>query len=367
MDPDALQTEVDEWVRDGIITESQAEAIRARYGDGDDAGRSRAVLALSVVGSALVLVGVTLFLATNWDDLPTAAQIAVLLAAPGTAYAAGATAYRRSVPRAGLALTLLGSALVGPSLFLLVDLAAMTIDGVWILLAWAAIALSTGHALGSRVGTGFGLVVLAGVVLDLTSPSDPIASIALLGVTLFCLSTSNTDRVRWTYRIVGATFALIGSIALTTLDGQFEWFELDASATLAALAIGAVAGVGWAWWRTDREGTWATVATVAIAIGTAAALFAPEPIPNAAALAVVHLTALAAVAATGYYGYRIGSRAFVDLAAVAALAQTLSFVAATVVDALSGAIALVVAGTILIVAGVGLERGRRSVLATFGR
>ncbi|TKR25264.1 DUF2157 domain-containing protein [Natronomonas salsuginis] len=368
MDPDALQAEVDEWVRDGIITEEQAEAILARYDDGDDAGRSRTVLALSVVGSALVLVGVTLFLATNWDDLPMAGQIAVLLAGPGLAYAAGATAYRRSVPRAGLALTLLGAALAGPSLFLLADLAAVTIDSVWILFAWTAIALPTGHAIGSRVGTGFGLLVLAAVVLDLASPSDPPVPAALLGVALFCVAVARTARVRWTYRVVGAAFVLTGTIALTRLDGRFEWFELEASATLAALALGAIAGVVIAWWRAERaEAAWATAATVAVAVGTVAAVLAPEPIPNAAALAVVHLTALAAVAATGYYGYRTSSRAFVDVAAVGALVQTLSFVAATVVDALSGSIALVVAGTILIVAGVALERGRRSVLATFGR
>ncbi|MGM0716784.1 MAG: DUF2157 domain-containing protein [Halobacteriota archaeon] len=324
MDPDALQAEVDEWVRDGIITETQAEAILARY-DGDDAGRSRAVVALSVVGSALVFVGVTLFLATNWDDLPTVAQVAVLLAGPGLAYAAGSTAYRRSVPRAGLALTLLGAVLVGPSLFLLADLASVEIAEVWLLFAWTAIALPTGHALDSRVGTGFGLVVLAGVVLDLTSPSEPVTSLALLGVTLFCLAVANTDRIRWTYRVVGATFALVGVIALTTLDGRFEWFELDASATLAALAVGAVMGSGWLWWRADRvTAMWATTATVAIAVGTTAGVLAAETIPNAAALAVVHLTGLAAIAATGYYGYRTGSRTFVDLAAVAALGRPAS-------------------------------------------
>ena len=31
MDPDALRDEVDTWVRDGVITEAQAEAILGRY------------------------------------------------------------------------------------------------------------------------------------------------------------------------------------------------------------------------------------------------------------------------------------------------------------------------------------------------
>jgi uncharacterized membrane protein len=65
MDPDALREEADEWVREDIITESQAEAILARYED-EDPGRSRVVGALSgavalvVAGLLLLAAGVAL-------------------------------------------------------------------------------------------------------------------------------------------------------------------------------------------------------------------------------------------------------------------------------------------------------------------
>lgn len=365
MDPDALRAEVDEWVRDGIITDAQAEAILSRY-DEEDPGRSRAVVALSVVGAALVFVGLTLFLATNWNDLPAAAQIAVLLCGPGLAYLGGAVAYRRSVPRAGLSLSLLGAVLAGPSLFLLADLAPASIESAWILLAWTAVALPTGHALDSQAGVGFGLVVLAGLVAELADPGESLTPIALLGIVLFGLAGLQRDRVGRAYRGVGAGLALLGALALTTLDGGFDRFDSGSSPALAAVAVAAVAATAWLRLDGDRPGfAWAATAAAAVGVGTAAALAGPEPLPNAAALGVVHLAALAVVGATGYYGYRSGSRRFVDLAAVAALGQTLSFVAATVVDALSGSIALVVAGVILIAAGIGLERGRRSVLARF--
>lgn len=365
MDPDALRSEVDEWVRDGIITEEQAEAILDRY-DGES-GRSRAVLALSVVGAALVFAGLTLFLATNWDDLPTAAQVAVLLVGPGSAYAGGAAAYRRSIPRAGLTLSLLGSALAGPSLFLLADLAPPAIADVWILLTWAAVALPTGHALVSRVGVGFGLAILAALTVELVDPGDPPTTLSLLGIVLFGLPRSRTEGVARTYRIVGAAFALLGLVAVTTLDGRFDRFDPGVSATLGLVAVAAVGAVGRLRFRDDPAGFgWAVTATAAVAVGTGAAIASPEAIPNGAAVALVHAAALAAVASTGYYGYRTGSRRFVDLAAVAALVQTLSFVASTVVDALPGSIALVVAGTLLVAAGIALERGRRSVLARVG-
>ncbi|CCQ37691.1 DUF2157 domain protein [Natronomonas moolapensis 8.8.11] len=366
MDPDALQAEVEKWVRDGIITEQQAETILERY-ETERPGRSRVVIALSAVGSALVFVGLVWFLATSWADLPTAAQVVVLLAAPGLAYLGGAVAARRSLPRAGLALSLLGAVLTGPSLFLLADLAAVDVATVWLLLGWTAVALPTGHALGSRAGTGIGLAVLAGLVLELTDPGDPTAPLSLLGVGLFGSAGFQRDRVGWAYRAVGATFALVGLLALTTREGRFGGFDPGASATLGVLAVGAFAAVGWLGLGRDRAGgRWAATALAAIVAGTGTALAAPETVPNAAAVGIAHLCAVATIAATGYYGYARGARRFVDLAAIAALAQTLSFVATTVVDALSGAIALVVAGTILIVAGVGLERGRRSILARTG-
>lgn len=378
MDPEALRSEVEEWVRDDVITERQAEAILARYegdGDGDEGGRgethpdarSRVVLALSVVGAALVLVGVVLFLATNWNDLPTAAQVAVLLAGPGLAYLGGAVAYRHSVPRAGLALSLLGAVLVGPSLFLLADLAPASIDESWLLFAWTAVTLATGHALVSRVGTGLGLAVLAALVADLARPGEPAVSVGLLGIGLFALAGSRvhrSDRVARTYRTVGAALVLGCVLFFTTLDGRFDRFEPTVSATSVAVAAGAVLGTAWLGWQNEREhARWAAITTVTIAAGTVVATITTGTLPGWAGLGAVHVTSIATVGATALYGYRTGSRWFVDLAAVTALAQSLSFVAATVVDALSGSIALVVAGGILIGAGIALERGRRTVLA----
>lgn len=367
MDSDALRSEVDEWLRDGIITEAQAEAILARYDDGDESRRSRAVLALLAVGAALVFVGITLFLATNWRDLQIAVRVGVLLAAPGLAYIGGALAYVRAVPRAGLVLSLLGAVLVGPSAFLLADLAEPTIAGTWILLLWAAVALSTGHALASRVGTGFGLLLLAPLVVDLVSPDNPIVPIAFLGLALFALASVQNDALAWTYRGVGTALSLLGLVVMTTLDGQYDRFDPGTSATLITLVIAAVGGTGWHGIRRKRlTFGWLAVAIAGLAVGTGLAFGAPEPVPDAVAFVLIHLVVLAVTASTGYYGYRSGSRRFIDFAAGVALIQTLSFVEATIVDALSGSIALVVAGIVLIVAAVGLERGRRSIHSRLG-
>jgi uncharacterized membrane protein len=366
MDPDALQDEVDTWVRDGIITESQAEEILERYDD-SAGGRSRVVIALSVVGSALVFVGLTLFLATNWETLPTAAQVAVLLGGPGLAYAGGVAGYRRSLPRIGLACCLLGAVLAGPSLFLLADLASVTVADTWLLLAWTAIALPTGHALGSRAGVGIGITVLTGVAVSLAEPATPIPVIACLGIALFALGTLQNERIEWSYRIGGVTLALAGLLLLTTLDGRYERFDIGPTPVLVATVLGSLAGAGWLFVDDDRYGAqWATTAIVAVGASVIVVLLTPEYLPDLVAFLGSHVSMLVAVATTGYFGYRSGARRFIDLATLAALAQTLSFVASTVIDSLSGSLALVAAGVILLTAGVALERGRRTLLTRLG-
>ena len=389
MDADALDDEVDEWVREGIISDEQAEAILARYeGGADEPRRSRAVLALSLVGSALVFVGVTLFLATNWADLPLLARAVVLVTAPGLAYAGGALAYDRTAARIGHALCLLGAVLAGPSIFLFDDLFALGLHDAWLLLAWTAIALPTGHALASRPGTGLGLFVLLVLVGNLAEPTDPAPPVGLVGVALFAIgcvgsharsfpgtpagshtvggaggSGAGADPVAWTYRVGGAAVALAALLLLTTHEGRFFRFEFEASAMLVAGLLGAAGGAGWLSIASRRAASgWALVAIGAIAGSAAVASMAPDALPDLLAFVGTHLALLAALLATGYLGYRTRSRSLVDLAALGGLLQTLAFVSATVVDALSGAVALVVAGLVLLAVGVGLERGRRSVL-----
>lgn len=363
MDPESLREEVDAWVRDDVISEAQAEEILARY-DREESSRPRAVLALSVVGSALVFAGVVLFLATNWADLPRAARTLVLLAGPTLAYAAGVGAYEFDVPRIGHALCVLGAVLVGPSLFLFSELYALGIALEWLLFAWGIVALPTGHLLTSRPATGVGLGLLAGVVVALSEQADPAPAVGLLGVLLFALGRSQAGRVGWTYRSVGVALTLAALLALTLVQGQFGLFDVGPTPVLVAAAVAAVAGGGWLASVDDRPAVeWTLIALAALALATTVATVAPDPVPELLAFVSLHVAALAGLVGAGYLGYRERSRTLVDLATVGGLLQTLSFVEATVVDALSGAVALVVAGLVLLAAGVALERGRRSLLA----
>jgi uncharacterized membrane protein len=368
MDPDALRDEVDEWVNDGIITDAQAEAILARY-ETDDPGRSRIVAALSAVGAALVLVGVTWFLGTNWPEFSRPTRTAVLVAGPGLSAAAGVTAYDRNVPRVGHALCVLAVVLVGPSLFLFDELYALNVGRAWLLVVWTAVAIPAGHALGSRPGTGVGLLVLVALSVELAELANPFPVVGLLGVALFGVGHRRgpDERVREAYRVGGAAIGVGGLLIGTRLQNQFDSFGLEFGVPLAAAAVGAAAAGGWLVATEERPGAeWTGALLAALAGSSVLSVLAPETLPGFVGFLGVHGATLVALVATGYLGYRTRSRALVDLAALGALLQTLSFVASTVVDALSGSLALVVAGLVILGVGVGVERGRRSLLAAFG-
>lgn len=363
MDPEALQEEAEKWVREGIISESQAETILARY-ETDESGRSRVVLALSAVGAFLVFTGVVLFLATNWSELPRAARAAVLVAGPGLAYALGIAAYDRDAPRIGHAFCVLGAVLAGPSLFLFDDLFTLGIDAEWLLLAWSVVILPTAHALGSRVATAFGFAVLLAVVVALSAPNDPAPAVGLLGVVLFAFGHTHDGPVPETYRVGGVAIALGTVVLMTLLEGDFGLYTFGPPAIVGAAALGALAGMGWLFYESDRaSGGWSVTVAVALGVSTAVAVGTPDVVPEPLGFLGLHAAALAGLVSTGYLGYRQRSRPYIDLAVLGAMLQALSFVEATVVDALSGSVALVVAGLLLLAAGVALERGRRSLLS----
>ena len=361
MDPDALRDEVDEWVRDGIITDAQAEEILSRY-ETEDQRRPRAVLVLSLVGSALVFAGVVLFLATNWGDLHWAARALVLLAGPSLAYYGGSVAFDHDLPRIAHALCILGALLVGPSLVLFDDLFSLGIAAEWLLLTWTIVALPTGHVLRSRPGTALGIALMAAVVVALSETAYP--AVGLLGVGVFALGRLRSGRVLWTYRMGGVTLAVGTLLVMTLLEGQFDRYHLGPSPVLGATVAGALAAIGWLHQADEREAVeWSVIVVAALTLSTTVAVFAPETVPELLAFVSLHVAGLAGLVATGYLGYRTRSRPLIDLVALGGLLQTLSFLEATVVSALSGAIALVVAGLVLLAAGVALERGRRTLLS----
>jgi uncharacterized membrane protein len=133
-----IGVELRSWVRDGLVSEQQADAIRARYArDAGSERRSRLITVLATIGVAAVGIGVILFFAANWDGIPKLARLVLLLAAIGAAFGGGERLSRRYA-RVGEAVTFLGGLLYGAAIFLVGQMYSLDDHRGTGFLLWAA-------------------------------------------------------------------------------------------------------------------------------------------------------------------------------------------------------------------------------------
>ena len=113
-----LRGEVESWSRDGLISAGAADAILSKYVVVSPL-YGRLIVTLATLGGILLGVGVILFVSSNWQAIPAAIKMAVLLVVVGTAYSSGYwLKYEKDFPRVGAALVFLGTLLFGASIFL---------------------------------------------------------------------------------------------------------------------------------------------------------------------------------------------------------------------------------------------------------
>ena len=130
-----LETESPAWVAEGLITEAQRARLLARY----PAEAVQAVGLLPLLGSILVGLSALSVVAANWQSLPTALRLGLLLGSLLAAYAGGEYFLRRGNRRVGHGLISLGLVLFGVSIILtsqLYQLVGYDISG---LLAWVVV------------------------------------------------------------------------------------------------------------------------------------------------------------------------------------------------------------------------------------
>jgi uncharacterized membrane protein len=143
-----LRQETPGWIRDGVVTAQQADAILARY---PESGHwfQRPIAIFSILGGALVILAVALVIAHNWQEIPRWAKLAGLLALLLGAYTGGLVIRARGYGLVGEGLFvlggglfLLGIALIGQ----LYNLAGRESDAV---LLWWALLMPAAYALPS--------------------------------------------------------------------------------------------------------------------------------------------------------------------------------------------------------------------------
>lgn len=115
-----LQKELVKWQQEGIIQPDTAEQLLLRY----PVEKRSMTQTLAFLGSILVGIGVILFFAANWQNMPRLLKIAVVVLSFTSAYAVGYyLAYiKGNYPKVGNALILLGSILYGASIWLIAQI-----------------------------------------------------------------------------------------------------------------------------------------------------------------------------------------------------------------------------------------------------
>jgi len=269
-----LRQETPGWVRDGVVTAQQAEAILARY---PESGRwfQRPIAIFSIVGGALVALAIALVIAHNWAEIPRWAKLAGVLTLLLGSYAGGLflRARDRRLVGEGLfvlagGLLLLGIALIGQ----LYNLAGRESDAV---LLWWALLIPAAYALPSIalivLGWCGASVWFCMFVLDRTTwlGRDVYANATLgavafgaAGVLVWAIGSLHGDgefhRARRLIEQLGLLTILVAMVPLGFLKQLGGWWIVGASmrlpaAVLILLALAAVAvGVAWLRFPPDR-------------------------------------------------------------------------------------------------------------------
>ncbi|NPU84072.1 MAG: DUF2157 domain-containing protein [Syntrophaceae bacterium] len=128
-----LKKEMEQWRADGLLTEEQRERILARYRHIEEieqkAGSGRMIQTISILGSILVGVGVLLFIAANWSEIPRIAKLGIIFVSLLTSHGLGywLRYEKKNFPRVGASLILLGSILFGAGIFLIAQIYNITV------------------------------------------------------------------------------------------------------------------------------------------------------------------------------------------------------------------------------------------------
>jgi uncharacterized membrane protein len=253
---ETLARELDSWVAEGLVSEAQADAIRRRYeGRRDTERRDRVVSALAVIGAVVGGLGVILFFAANWDAIPRAVRVALLLATIVGAYAGGWPLLARR-PAVAKALLLLGAIAFGASLFLVGQMYHVQAHDPLALLVWTAACVPIALVVRTRPLAALSILTFgAWLVYELaeaTGDSDVIEYVpvvaALYGAGLYAWGTWLRDAVfSGPMRGFGFAFAALGTFVFTfreaveELDGGGALGTVELVA-LVALVAAALAG-----------------------------------------------------------------------------------------------------------------------------
>jgi uncharacterized membrane protein len=181
-----LKQELAQWRAEGLVDAALAQRILARYPPAAERNWGRVIF--SAIGAVLVGLGVILFFAYNWQDLPKAAKLALVIGALVLAHGGAIGVARRPDASRGLVegLHVLGTMLFGAGIWLVAQIYHIDEHYPNAFLVWSAGALTMAWAMPSIAQALLALFLVtfwAGVELfDFHTPVHGAPLLVVLGV-----------------------------------------------------------------------------------------------------------------------------------------------------------------------------------------
>lgn len=119
-----LAAEASDWVRDGLVSSQQAEAILARYGTHLPTGDERSLGYHLLLAFSAFFMGLSIIVlvSANWEEIPRAVRMLGLIALTAATNAAGVFAIKQGRDAAGQIWLFLGSLFYGASIMLIAQI-----------------------------------------------------------------------------------------------------------------------------------------------------------------------------------------------------------------------------------------------------
>ena len=394
-----LRWEVETWQQNGTITAEQGRAILARYPAADSltgaAARKRQalVVGLSILGAALVGLGIITFFAANWDEIPRGVKLGVLVAGVALSYGAGYYLWQRAgYAGVGVALVLLGCIIFGAGVHLVGQIYHVPVDHPNLTLFWFLGVLPLAYATRSRpvtflaivlflVAAGFRLAHWLGEASDDEASLWAAAAYLPLGALLYAIGRAKESFYEWEpmgglFRAIGL-LTVFGVLYLLTFHelhengggaGGLEYRYWSLTYGAAAIAVALLAGSTWLRVRSGGpslvESPVESVEVAAIVVLLAASHVVVRVPVGWEALYTIVFNALFALSVlglmvSGYLQEREG-RVNLSLGLIALFVISRYFEYSP--SLFDRSLVFVGAGVILLAGGFLLERGRRKML-----
>lgn len=133
------KSQIEQWLREGTITKEQAEKmLRDTSQYKKEQSSNKLIIALSTIGAILLGIGVILFIASNWQQMPNIVKVLILLGSTASSYYGGYVLryQRQTLVKVGASLIFLGALLFGATIFLIAQMYHINSNSHSLILIW---------------------------------------------------------------------------------------------------------------------------------------------------------------------------------------------------------------------------------------